>query len=69
MNTLKITTKEYKQIDKIRGVIEKNRQKEDNLIATLVAKMGLNPEQEEVLWDYIYNNSDWMVVIEDEEQP
>jgi truncated hemoglobin YjbI len=68
MNTIKITKKQHKQVDKIRGIIEKNRQKEDHLIATLVAEMGLNSEQEEVLWDYIYNNSDWMVDIEDEEQ-
>jgi truncated hemoglobin YjbI len=69
MSTIKITKKQHKQVDKIRGIIEKNRQKEDHLIATLVAEMGLNSEQEEVLWDYIYNNSDWMVDIEDEEQP
>jgi hypothetical protein len=69
MDTIKITKKQHKQIDKIRGVIEKNRQKEDHLIVMLVAEMGLNSEQEEILWDYIYNNSDWMVDIEDEEQP
>lgn len=69
MSTIKITKKQHKQVDKIRGIIEKNRQKEDHLIATLVAEMGLNSEQEEVLWDYIYNNSDWIVDIEDEEQP
>lgn len=68
MSTIKITKKQHKQVDKIRGIIEKNRQKEDHLIATLVAEMGLNSEQEEVLWDYIYNNSDWMVDIEDEAQ-
>jgi truncated hemoglobin YjbI len=69
MSTIKITKKQHKQVDKIRGIIEKNRQKEDHLIATLVAEMGLNSEQEEVLWDYIYNNSDWMVELEDEEKP
>lgn len=69
MNTIKITKKQHKQVDSIRGVIEKNRQKEDHLIASLVAEMALNPEQEEVLWDYIYNNSDWMVELEDKDQP
>ena len=61
---LKISTERHKQIYKIRGVIEKNRQKEDHLIAALVAEMGLDSNEEEVLWDYVYNNSDWMVEVE-----
>jgi hypothetical protein len=60
---LKITSSEHKKIEEIRDVIEKHRRKEDRLVAALAKKMRLKRRKTEILWDYIYNDSSWMVEI------
>jgi hypothetical protein len=60
---LKITASEYKKIEEIRDAIEDNRWKEDKLVAALAKKMRLKRRKAEILWDYIYNDSYWLVEI------
>jgi hypothetical protein len=60
---LKITASEHKKIEEIRDVIEDHRWKEEELVAALTKKMRLKGEKAEILWDYIYNDSSWLVDI------
>jgi len=60
--TIKINKKHQKEIAKIKEIIEKNRQEEDKLILKLFDSMNLEKEAEQdIIWDHIYNESDWMV--------
>lgn len=68
---LKINKKHQKEIAKIRKLIEKHRKEEDEAIDKLALAMGINidkvvedVEQFELLHDYIYNDSKWMVDLE-----
>lgn len=68
---LKINKKHQKEIAKIRKLIEKHRKEEDKIIDKLALAMGINVdkvvedvEQFEILYDYIYNDSSWMVELE-----
>lgn len=66
---IKIDIKSAAEIEKIRTLIEAARQFEDSLIEGLSRDMGLKTEaQREILWDYIYNDSHWMVELEQNEK-
>jgi hypothetical protein len=58
---LKLDKRRQSQISKIKAIIETNRVDEEHLIDTLAAEMNLNEDQKEILWDHIYNDSEWTV--------
>ena len=61
---LKISKKEQKLIRVLKKAIDKSRREEDKVIAALASSMGLTAPQEEILWDYIHNNSTWRIELE-----
>lgn len=61
---LKISKKDQKFITDLKKVIDRNRKAEDKLIAELASRMALTAPQENILWDYIYNDSSWMIELE-----
>jgi hypothetical protein len=61
---LKISNKEQKLIRVLKKAIDKSRREEDKVIAALASSMGLTAPQEEILWDYIHNDSNWLIELE-----
>ena len=68
---LKISKKHQKKIASIKKLIEKHRKEEDKIVEKLAKDMGIDIDNNvsdtdnyETLWDYIYNDSHWMVELE-----
>lgn len=71
---IKITKKQQKEIAKIQKVIAIHQLEQEKLVDKFIASMKLGDEvidtgtyvskKQEVIWDYIYNNSHWMVELE-----
>lgn len=71
---IKITKKQQKEIAKIQKVIAAHQLEQDKLVDGFIASMNLGDEvidtgtyvfeKQEVIWDYIYNHSHWMVELE-----
>jgi hypothetical protein len=62
---IKINKKSQKEIAKLRKIIEKHRVEEDKSIESIITSMHLKTDKEaEIVWDYIYNDSGWMVELE-----
>lgn len=63
---LKINKNTATDIEFVRRLIAFNRDREQALIDGISSRMNLRTEKEkDTLWDYIYNNSDWMVELEE----
>jgi citrate lyase synthetase len=71
---IKITKKQQAKIAKIRKVIAAHQLEQDKLVDGFIASMNLGDEiidtgtyvsnKQEVIWDYIYNDSHWMIELE-----
>ena len=61
---IKITKKQQKEIAKIQKVIAAHQLEQDKLVDRFIASLNLGGEEQEVIWDYIYNHSHWMVELE-----
>ena len=71
---IKITKEQQKEIAKIQKVIAIHQLEQEKLVDKFIASMKLGDEvidtgtyvskKQEVLWDYIYNNSHWMIELE-----
>lgn len=61
---LKISKKHQKFIRDFKKVIDNDTKKQDKIFAGLVSGMTLTPSEEEILWDYIYNDSAWLIELE-----
>lgn len=61
---LKINKSNKKYILRLKNLIEENRKKEDIIFNSVTKKMNLSKDESEILFDYIYNDCDWMVEIE-----
>lgn len=68
---IKITKEQQKEIAKIREVITAHQLEQDELVDGFIKSMNLVEEvsdtgstSEEIVWDYIYNDSSWMVELE-----
>lgn len=69
---VKITKEQQAKIAKIREVITAHQLEQDNLVDGFIKSMNLVEEvvnntgstNEEIVWDYIYNCSSWMVELE-----
>lgn len=63
---LKISKKDQKLVRVLKKILDNNRKMEDALFAELSSRMALTDLEQEILWDYVYNNSRWMVKLENE---
>ena len=61
---LKINKRDQNLIRDLKKVINNNRKMEDQIIADLASRMMLTPHEEEILWDYIQNDTHWTVELE-----
>jgi hypothetical protein len=58
---ININKKHQEEILKFKKLIESHRKEEDKFFEGLIASMNISDEQVEIIWDHIYNDSDWMV--------
>ena len=63
---IKITKEQQKDIAKIREVITTHQLEQDKLVDGFIKSMGFSDKKPEdtIVWDYIYNDSHWMVELE-----
>ena len=62
---VKITKEQQAEIVKIKEVITAHQLEQDKLVDGFIKSMNLLHEgQEEIIWDHIYNGSDWLVELE-----
>ena len=62
---IKINKKSQKEITKLKKLIETHQMEENKILEGIVYSMHLqNEEETDILWDYIYNDSHWMVELE-----
>lgn len=70
MKRARIITIEKKHLENIkfvRNLIEHNNKYQDMLVDRIAERIGLKTKgDKETLWDYVYNESDWMVTIVDD---
>ena len=63
--TIKINNEHQAEIVKIKEIITAHQLEQDKLVDSFIKSMNLPHEgQEEIVWDYIYNDSAWMVELE-----
>jgi len=70
--TIKINKEQQAEIVKIRELISAHQLEQDKLVEGFIKSMNLVEEvvgntgstSEEIVWDYIYNDSKWMVELE-----
>lgn len=58
---IKLNKKQQEEIVKFKKLIVSHRKKEDMLFEGLIASMHISDAQAEIVWDHIYNDSDWMI--------
>lgn len=61
---LKISKQNQKLVKNFKKIVVKNREIEDRLFAALSSKMMLTTPEEEILFDHIYNDTNWTVELE-----
>ena len=62
---IKITKDQQAEIVNIKEIIKAHQLEQDKLVDGFIKSMNLSHEgQEEIVWDYIYNDSAWMVELE-----
>jgi hypothetical protein len=63
---VKFTKKQQKEIAKIRKIIAAHHAEQDKLVDGFIESMGFlgKEPQDTIVWDYIYNDSKWMVELE-----
>ena len=64
MKKIKISLDEQREVEQIRAAINEARNRENAAIQNLASKMNLSDEDSLILWDYVYNDSHWMIEIE-----
>ena len=63
---VKFTKKQQKEIAKIRKIIAAHHAEQDKLVDGFIESMGFSGKepQDTIVWDYIYNDSHWMIELE-----
>jgi len=61
---LKISKQNQKLVKNFKKIVVKNREIEDRLFAALSSKMMLTAPEEELLFDHVYNDTNWTVELE-----
>lgn len=67
-NKITITEADQRKVKEIRMLINESYRKWDAEIEKLSRELNLSDEQALVLWDYVFNDSDWMVEVKKETQ-
>ena len=61
---LVIKKKYQKRIKNFKDMILKSQLRQDKRFERIAASMGLSEEESKVLWDHIYNDTEWTVEME-----
>ena len=62
MKIVKISKKYQNEISEVKKLLNKHRVEEDKIVAKLLKSMKLkDDDEEEIVWDHIYNDTDWCV--------
>lgn len=62
---IKITKEQQAEIVKIKEIIVAHQLEQDKLVDGFIKSMNLPHEgQEEIIWDYLYNDSSWLIELE-----
>ena len=62
---IKITKDQQAEIVKIKEIITAHQLEQDKLVDGFIKSMNLpHKEQEEIIWDYLYNDSSWLIELE-----
>lgn len=56
-----VTDKDMRDVKSIRNIINANDVHQDALVDLLASRMNLTDEQRDIFWDFVYNQSEWMV--------
>jgi len=59
-----IKKKYQKRIKRFKDMILKNQLTQDKRFERIAASMGLSEEESQILWDHIYNDTEWTVEME-----
>ncbi len=65
-NTSKLVIKKkyQKRIQRFKNMLLKSQLRQDKRFERIAASMGLSEEESKVLWDHIYNDTEWTVEME-----
>lgn len=61
---LVIKKKYQKRIKRFKDMLLKRQLREDKRFDRIAASMGLSEEEGQILWDHIYNDTEWTVEME-----
>jgi len=65
-NTSKLVIKKkyQKRIQRFKNMLLKSQLRQDKRFERIAASMGLSEEESQILWDHIYNDTEWTVEME-----
>lgn len=65
-NTSKLVIKKkyQKRIKRFKDMLLKRQLREDKRFDRIASSMGLSEEENNILWDHIYNDTEWTVEME-----
>jgi hypothetical protein len=65
-NTSKLVIKKkyQKRIQRFKNMLLKSQLRQDKRFERIAASMGLSEEEGKILWDHIYNDTEWTVEME-----
>jgi len=61
---LVIKKKYQKRIKRFKDMLLKRQLREDKRFDRIAASMGLSEEESKILWDHVYNDTEWTVEME-----
>jgi len=61
---LVIKKKYQKRIKNFKDMILKSQLRQDKRFDRIAASMGLSEEENKILWDHVYNDTEWTVEME-----
>jgi hypothetical protein len=61
---LVIKKKYQKRIQRFKNMLLKSQLRQDKRFERIAASMGLSEEEGKILWDHIYNDTEWTVEME-----
>jgi len=65
-NTSKLVIKKkyQKRIQRFKNTLIKSQLRQEKRFERIAASMGLSEEESQILWDHIYNDTEWTVEME-----
>jgi hypothetical protein len=65
-NTSKLVIKKkyQKRIQRFKNMLLKSQLRQDKRFERIASSMGLSEEEGKILWDHIYNDTEWTVEME-----